>query len=197
MPDELNNSPEVVISSESALPPPKKRRRKKIRSKAAPKITSGSEPRSDAWFTAISNLALLIAIFTIIFAAHQAFKKNKMPVEADKVRTEAPKAEVAVVEEIKAEPTALKENEIEEIKIEAPKVEQPKIEQPKVVNRTDPYTNGGPLDLDRRDLSAVSVKDAFSDHKNPWNGGGALDLDNSSAREEYKKNYLSANESVK
>ena len=43
-------------------------------------------PKSSVWLSAISNLILLIAIFTIVVAAHRAIQKNK--IESTAVTTE-------------------------------------------------------------------------------------------------------------
>lgn len=218
----LNNGPEVVISSAepSAMPSkPARKRRKKAparRAVAAPTLPKEeSSSNSNVWFMAISNLALLLAIFTIIFAAHHAFQKNRTAKVAavgttsqatetavevkteEAVPTTAQEATEAVQQaaNIETEDTAKIEGTTAVVKTE--KTSKKKLR--KVRGNEDPYTNGGPLDLDRRSVADVNdVKKAFSDHSNPWNGGGALDLDSPASREQYnKKSYLSSTESDK
>jgi|GEM_PF-5516995 len=212
MSEEIKNTPEVVISAEGPFNPVRKRRKKKPRVKKLPDFpfesSNKEEPPSQTWFTAIANLAILIAIFTIIFAAHHAFKRNKMTANSSDQQeiaaattttvsasiSDAPANDTAA-NNIKEEPQEVTEKPSEPV---VPTVET-KAEKPKAVakksRQSDPYTNGGPLDLDRTSVNAVNIEKAFSDDKNPWNSGGALDLDSSTAREQYKKNYLSSNES--
>jgi hypothetical protein len=181
----------------------------------------------------ISNLALLLAVFTIVFAAHRAIQGNKKeaaltaePVQVTQPAPQPPKiekkAEPAQVAEVpKAEEKQPEGQKIEDQKVAEPeeketvaeeqkaetekpetKAEEPKTEATTAVrDMSDPYTNGGPLDLDRPENAALlhkavpSAKTQFSDVRNPWNSGGVMDLDAEAARQEYKKRYLSSTES--
>jgi zona occludens toxin (predicted ATPase) len=173
--------------------------RKKHRRKNIPKIKKSTEAISEqnipakTWLSAISNLALLLAIFTIVFAAHRAIRVNQKQI------TESPVAAAPEVSsDEKAEEPAPEKQIAEES--ESPS-ESPKVETQKVVSKkrniytADPYTDGGALDLDRTKLNGA-MNGHMSENSNPWNSGGHMDLDGESARNEYKKHYLSSAESV-
>lgn len=254
-----------VGESTTTKPPRKKQSRsgKKHSKKSAKKEPTSPQvveaPRSSVWLSAISNLILLIAIFTIVFAAHRAIQKNKIEIAQETqqtVQTETAEKTPTPVEtttqpetatttetastnlppEASAE-TVAQEEAKEAVKTETQKTEETKesavaenkpeekaekkveenvvvkedtapSEKPKPVARkkdfSDPYTSGGPLDLDRRENTNVIealkeessiTKNIGTDHRNPWNGGGHQDLDNPNTREEYlKNNYISITE---
>jgi len=211
MPEDINTSPEVVISSDEPSPAAKRSRKRKTRAKKRPafiadmaETSKSDEAPSQVWFTAISNLALLVALFTIIFAAHHAFRKNKIVAVPDakkEIATTTAKEvpnnvdNTGAVTETKTEQTI---TDVQEENVEkSEQTPKEKIIRPSPIARTDPFTNGGPLDLDRKAPGNTNVEAAFKDSANPWNGGGSLDLDSQTAREQYKNNYLSSNESDK
>lgn len=215
--ENLNNiGPSQVVTtiirtlSKDAKKPRRTRGRpkKKVKSPAA---AVEEVARSSAWLTTLANLALLIAIFTIIFAAHRAIQNNK---NSTSVSTTAPAQQpTAVAQEVEQKVEQKIEVEEEKIAVEGVKeeaktevTEEPAKEIKKIKkNRSakrfrgrgkyssDPYTSGGPLDLDRRiPAPEVNTKNNkldynYSDKRNPWNAGGNLDLDSDSARDEYKK----------
>ena len=191
----VNNAVTTIMDSEPSARPvsPKPRRTRKTPKKNNTHVRLPQMPeeeqRSKVWLSTLANLVLLIAIFTIVFAAHRAIQTH--------IQTQAPVA--AVSEQPQQQPTAQPETvtaepeaeetepsqvskQTEETKEET-KPETEPIKQTKRIRLTwhDPYTSGGQHDLDR-----------VSDHNNPWNAGGVLDLDNNTMREEYKKNnYIS------
>lgn len=207
---------------------------------------------SSAWLTNFANFALLVAIFTIVFAAHRAMQCNKEAVpprihaetKAGPVTTEqrspeqisvaTPPAQdvgtglqkpethqITANEEKKgpsqamatSQPEADESAKAEQVKKEGPAVREFKKKRTvknsvrKSIYHTDPYTDGGPLDLDRRGpeltdtakierpqinsrVGRIGIED-YTDHKNPWNSGTHMDLDSESARAEYKRNSYS------
>ncbi|MBI2974605.1 MAG: hypothetical protein HYY43_03345 [Deltaproteobacteria bacterium] len=189
--------------------------RTKHRRKNTPKIKKSAEVISEqnipakTWLSAVSNLALLLAIFTIVFAAHRAIQNNQkqaaespvavtaeVPLEAEETTSQeeaAPQTNSKIIEESEAEKQIAEEP--------SPKEETIPIKKQKIVSKkqttssVDPYTDSGPLDLDRTKLNGFT-NGRINDFANPWNSGGHLDLDNESARNEYKKHYLSSAESV-
>ncbi|PIR16418.1 MAG: hypothetical protein COV46_08405 [Deltaproteobacteria bacterium CG11_big_fil_rev_8_21_14_0_20_49_13] len=238
---------EAVTTVISALPKDTKKPRRKhgqrrtakrqgysIQGTSLPSIPE-EEKKRGVWLTTIANLALLLAVFTIIFAAHRAIQNSKHASNATvvakvkvvsaptDVEPAEPKEPEAITEEFKedAEEEAVKEKiAVEETKKDKSETaKETSIEAPKEKNAAgkyhpDPYTNGGPLDLDRRTPSTAKIgsntynelnqnyyrgNDARRDYSpshNPWNAGGQLDLDSANARQEYlKKNYISSTES--
>lgn len=224
MEEEIKNIavPEIVTTKPVKRRTTSRKRAPKVAS-SLPETFEAKEARSSFLLSWIANLTLLLAIFTIIFVAHRAIQNNGKEKTALETQENIPQTtqESAKATEVPAAVTP--EQKVPEV-AEAPKVteaapaeeklaeekpvakEQPrktKYAKKRAATVSDPYTSGGPLDLDN--IGRNTAKDpqelntsAFSDHRNPWNSGGAHDLDNPSNRNEYKKkNYLSSSESDK
>jgi len=186
-------------------------RRKKIKTKTATITHPTLEAKErNRWIVPVSNLALLIAIFAIIFAAHKAIQKStRVPVGTERGIALGEKPTQEEVDEMRSmlgksasdEDKVLTTEEMAATLNENLQADQVVVVEPeKVVGKKsfrDPYTSGGPLDLDRRSLNEpTDISRQISELINPWNGGGALDLDREEKRLEYRKNnYLSMQES--
>lgn len=150
--------------------------------------TPDTEKRHTVWFSTIANLALLIAIFTIIFAAHRAIQNSRQPPIAR--HQEVTAQQPVQTEEQQSGVTAEQQNNaitsepIESIKTEPVKNEEQKIEAlAQEIQTIEPVKPK--VSLERPTI-----------RRNPWNDGGILDLDSETARQEYKnKGYLSSTES--
>lgn len=180
MPEEIEPSQVVTTTTiVESLPGgvKKLRRRRKRKTLARSRVVSKSletpdtEKHHPVWFSTLANMALLIAIFAIIFAAHHAIQNNRQPpiILQKEVVAQQPTAVTPepVVEPIKTELVKNEEQEIEAVAQESEVIEPVK---PKVSLERRPVIN-----------------------RNPWNDGGTLDLDSATARQEYKnKGYLSS-----
>ncbi len=173
-----------------ASPVVKKRGRRKKSDSAKVSVMPAAEKNSaqssaPIWFSVASNLAILIALFTIVFAAHKGLQNNKVAnimileqqdntvvaVAAENASAETDviaeqQAQTATEENVKqnTEPKTIAQSDITNAEAQIkPDAESPSVEAPAVapvkavaarketVPRTDPYTDGGPLDLDRRE----------------------------------------------
>lgn len=189
----------------------KRRRRKNARKNATTRDalqlnvpSSDEEPRSRMFLTTVANLALLVAVLTIVFAAHRAVQNNRQQT-AEQTTDHRPQTidQTTQTTEPASEPRTTAEQIIDDRPetIDQKQQAQPQpragpppaeTEPAKQAKRaklaqpsSDPYTNGGALDLDRMLPSARS--NTGSDHNNPWNSGGNLDLDSETNRQQYKK----------
>jgi hypothetical protein len=145
--------------------------------------SSDEEPRSKVFLTTVANLALLIAVLTIVFAAHRAVQNRQQEI-AEKTIDHTQTIDQAA--QTTDQPQKVQAAEPAEPTEPAETVEP--VEPAKAIKTvkrySDPYTNGGPLDLDRHGNAGADIA---GDLKNPWNSGGPLDLDNEAARQQYKK----------
>lgn len=147
----------------------------------------------------ITNIIILVIILGIVVAAQFLLKRER----EEKVQVKISPVEITAGEEVEGAPpetvetveTAETAEAVETVETpEAPEVPE-KAEVPeKVVEEkhySDPYTSGGPLDLDspatreqylsNSDAPSPAKKplppDNYTDNSNPWNSGGVHDLD--------------------
>lgn len=211
MPEENGHNPQVtstIIKPEEIGVPqkaqPRKRTQKKRKAAQRIKVTTNNDP--PRWLSAISNFLLLIAVFTIIFAAHKALNRKQTTVSSERPAVSEEKTRNEETKDEGRWTMDEKKDDSEQIQITDQEEEKTKDEKPeptqmrkrvnaKTRKHIDPYTSGGPLDLDRRNSHANG--DFRTDLKDPWNSGGEKDLDSEAARLEYKKSYLSVSDSAK
>lgn len=180
-------SSQVVVTSpaESAAPAKPRRRGRKpgVAKKQAVPPPPAKIHRSPIWLSTVANLALLIAIFTIILATHRAIQNNRHASEIVAVETSAEQPQQKVAEEKLAEKRPAQQAEqIVEKTAETIQVEKP-VAKPS---------------LKIKKKAVVAKKRMIEDldmARNLWNNGGPYDLDGETKRQEYKKTYLSATES--
>ncbi len=194
-----------------------KRRRKKYTKNSVPAIpASDEEPTPRIFLTAVANLTLLVAVLTIVFAAHRAVQNNKQqtteqiidnrPLTIDQTAQATEPASAPQVTPNPSEPTEpTQQAELVETAQPQPKAgpplaetEQPepppkahqaetKAKQAKPIDRFSSVPYTNGGALDLDRKLPSARSNTVSNQKNPWNSGGSSDLDSETSRQQYKK----------
>lgn len=209
----MTETPEnSVVTTEVVTPSEKKRRGRRKKAELQSSSTHLEDKSSPRWFPIIANLALLVAIFTIVFAAHiglQGAQKQDIAERQIIPSTLAPAIPQTV--EATPEPEVLPKPTVEKIAEAVPAEVQQPVETPTANPAPAPATVDCPQpqqivveepkkQVDEDEVVKVVKKTkpkkrhllgSLGDYKNPWNAGGDQDLDAEPYRAEYKKtNYI-------